>query len=157
MWGLGRWLEVWWAPPRSRRAVDCMVSMNLLFLWQILHSVADKLFYEETFSSDRSRFQKKVVSVKETCFCDINFFVKEIGFSFCVTLMCFTDKNTLFLEFITWFSGRGFREKWDNIYNNFVEPSCLPAPLFHTIWEKFCLLPPVTCQVSHVTRIRNFF
>ena len=24
MWGLGRWLEVWWAPPHLRRAVSCV-------------------------------------------------------------------------------------------------------------------------------------
>ena len=130
------------------------------FLWQKLYSVAEKNFsIKKIFISDgsgflRQKIRRKFFSVKETCFCDITFFVKEIGFSLCVTINCFCDKKILFWDFIHDFQGKvsvrnGSFNISDNIYNNFVEPWCLPPPVFHTVLEKV-LLPP-TCHMSNVT------
>ena len=49
--------------------------------------------------------QKKIVSVKESCFCDINLFVKEISFCFFVSISCFPYENTLFWDIIHDFQG----------------------------------------------------
>ena len=43
---------------------------------------------------------KRVVPVKETCFCDRNIFVNEISFSFFLTKNCFRNKHTIFWDFI---------------------------------------------------------
>ena len=137
---------------------NCMVSLYIrfyefvFFLWHKLYSVADQLFYDETFFSDRSGFlwqkirRKLFLWHKKIC-------VKEIGFNFCVTINGFSDKNSLFWDLYIIFR-KNF--PWEmgvsaipvNIYNYFGEPWCSPPPVFHTILRK--VFPPPTCHMSHV-------
>ena len=140
------------------------------FLWQKLYSVADKLFYKETFFSDRSVFlwqkiRRKLFLWKKTCFCDINFFRLCVGncFQFLCYNKLFLWQKYPFLGLFTWFSGRSLREKLKFLLSRITYVTTLLSLYVNhhqyltQFWEKFCLLPPDTCQVSHVTRLRTFF
>ena len=99
------------------------------FLWQKCVSLTKNseeiCFCDWNLFPKGNFFSSRICSLKETCFCDIPFFsIKEISFSFFVTINCFSDINLDF-GFYAWFPGESFREKWEFVLFGITEITTL--------------------------------
>ena len=101
------------------------LQIFFFFLWHKRVSLTETwtktCFCDGNLFSKGNCFSDRNFCLKETSFYDINFFlwrIFSVTESFCITkTFSVTEncsvKNTLFLGFYPWFSGKSFREKWD--------------------------------------------
>ena len=104
---------------------DGILDRNLFLWW--------KLVFERKFFSDR------LVLLKDTCFCDINFFLWRKYVYICLYYnnlflwqKPFSVPNTLFWAFYIWCPVKRFHEKWEFPLSRITKITTLWSPAWHS-------------------------